>query len=55
MSNWYYVVFTQGRKPVAGTWVQATNEEEARLYAEFRLICEVPNVQYTDTMVTDRR
>jgi len=55
MSNQYYVVFIQGQKPVAGTWILAANEEEAQQCAEFRLICKVPNVQYTDTMVTDRR
>lgn len=55
MSNWYYVVFTHRSKPVAGTWIQAVDEQEAQQCAEFRLICKVPNVQYTDTMVTDRR
>lgn len=51
----YYVLFSYKGKAVAGTWVTGTNEGEALLNAEFKLICMVPNVKYDGMDILEKR
>ena len=51
----YYVLFSYKGKTVAGTWVEANDDGEALLNAEFKLICMVPNVQYDGMDILEKQ
>lgn len=50
----FYCVFVNNGTNVCGTWVEAKDEESAKLAAGFKIQFHFPNVEYTDIIITNK-
>lgn len=47
----YYVLFKKDGIPVCSCWTEGTDEEDAKMKAEFALICRYSNVEYDEVAI----